>query len=377
MTPEGDTGRVRRVPSLTALRGIAALMVVEHHFTKILLPDLGAAIRPHTGILAGAYLWVDLFFLLSGFVLAHVYAESFRDGTPLREYGNFVVARLARIYPVHIVVLVAFLVVELTARWMNLGEGLSVGPVSGDRSWGAFIVYASLTQILTFSQATAWNEPSWSIGAEWIGYLLLPWVMRPLLRLSTGMGIAVAGASLSALVALEAHFGHLDLAGYPGLTRCVAEMWCGVLLYRVYASGWARRILQADLTFIATSVAVLGILHASRVHVVFVPAAMLLLLSGSSNRAGVARALESRPLVWLGDLSYSVYMVHWLVQTALMDGWAYVLHTRFGVGLTLLEQLYVVLGSTVVVVGLAKGVYERVERPARSFLRSRWSASTR
>lgn len=90
ITPEGiakaqassaggqEGARPSHIGSLTAFRGIAAITVVVYHFSGGFLPEL----RPgdYTAFFSRSYLWVDFFFLLSGFVLAHSYADKFRDG---------------------------------------------------------------------------------------------------------------------------------------------------------------------------------------------------------------------------------------------------------------------------------------------------------
>jgi len=89
--------------SLAGLRAVAALLVVLFHFT-----DGGRAIHNYFGInflIDAGYLGVDIFFVLSGFIIYHVYREQFEERLSKRAWADFLRNRLARIYPVHMVTL--------------------------------------------------------------------------------------------------------------------------------------------------------------------------------------------------------------------------------------------------------------------------------
>ena len=87
------------LPLLTPLRGIAALMVVLFHARLLLFPQWMESIAGHTQLIENGYLWVDLFFILSGLVLAHVYGEAFARSPRTISYGRFLWLRLTRVYP--------------------------------------------------------------------------------------------------------------------------------------------------------------------------------------------------------------------------------------------------------------------------------------
>ena len=104
-------GHFRDIHSLTALRGVAALLVVVYHFSGSFLPALD--LTYHSGIISKFYLWVDFFFLLSGFILVHVYGDRFSAAKTWPTVREFIFARLARIYPLHLAVPMGFLALEL------------------------------------------------------------------------------------------------------------------------------------------------------------------------------------------------------------------------------------------------------------------------
>lgn len=117
--PEARSLERREVRFLTPLRGIAALLVAVFHGLKR-LENLGEAVGEHTAFFERGYLWVDLFFLLSGFVLAHVYADRFAGSINLRSYLSFLRIRFARIYPLHLFALFVYLIL---ARVLSLSVG--------------------------------------------------------------------------------------------------------------------------------------------------------------------------------------------------------------------------------------------------------------
>src|SRR5579862_660023 len=145
---------------LTSLRFVAAMWVVLFHYW----PHLAVAGTPP--LVAKGYLGVECFFVLSGFILCHVYLPSFEAGR--FKYGDFLWARIARIYPLHIATLVAM--------GLMAGVALAAGlPVDPDvLSLPALPANLTLTQAWGLSPVAGWNHPSWSISAEWFAYLSFP-----------------------------------------------------------------------------------------------------------------------------------------------------------------------------------------------------------
>jgi Acyltransferase family len=140
---DNDAGRDRRsspehLASLTPLRGVAALWVVLFHYCWH-FPAVHA--DRYTGAVYKGYLAVDLFFMLSGFVISHVYHGAFARRITVRRYRDFLKARVARIYPLHLTVLSLFVVTALGERAMAFASGRSFGPIPlvGERSLGGFL----------------------------------------------------------------------------------------------------------------------------------------------------------------------------------------------------------------------------------------------
>ena len=208
---------------LTAMRFVAAMWVVSFHYW----PGLGLAMP---NLVAKGYLGVELFFVLSGFILSHVYLRSFGEGRVT--YGGVLWARLARIYPVHLVTLagMAALIAAATAIGLKAGDKVLIG--------SSLPAQLTLTQAWGFAPGGGWNHPSWSISAEWFAYLTFPAFAWAAWRLRARPVVAVLLA-LAVGIALNLGFEHL--AGLP-LTRATIA-WGALRIVPCFALGCAIFLL--------------------------------------------------------------------------------------------------------------------------------------
>ncbi|HEY4136016.1 MAG TPA: acyltransferase [Alphaproteobacteria bacterium] len=359
------TSRPGVLPSLTPLRGIAALWVILYHFTWQYFPQLNS--EPFTQAIAKGYLAVDLFFLLSGFVLTHVYLTSFARRVTPQGYRAFLAARVARIYPLHLFVLALFLLVEIA-----FARGFPSIPLEGPRSFAAFFANIFMLQGLEAGELS-WNYPAWSISLEFIAYLLFPLALPLLWSSARVVRSLVMLVLLAALVWLaqstEDHLNQWD--GPLALLRCLPEFFLGSLAYAIYRSGLLARLFEKDLTLLLAFAGVGLAMHVGAPDLWAVPLFLLLILSAVSNRERAAGFLNVRPLVWLGDVSYSIYLVHGFVQYAM----GRLLPAFFGSddpGLLSFDwSLGLMTGMLVVTFLLSALTYRFVEVRGRSYMRAR------
>src|SRR5690349_10358782 len=151
------------LPALTGIRGVAAWFVVLYHIRL----GLAWALPPEAlAVLSKGYLAVDLFFMLSGFVLWLNYSNRLRAGG-IGTAPAFLLRRIARIWPLHLVMLagaIAFvLAVAATGR-----------EPSDHYPWGELPLHLLLIQNWGFTNALTWNDPAWSISCELAAYMMLP-----------------------------------------------------------------------------------------------------------------------------------------------------------------------------------------------------------
>ena len=146
---------------LDALRGLAACLVVLHH------SPFCYGEQP-VSLVANSYLFVDFFFLLSGFVMCHAYGQRILSGMSMRDY---VVLRLGRLYPLHLFMLLA------TVAYTGLKAALFAYGFGNEQDFShnhgfSFITNVLLVHSLGLHEELTWNTPSWSISVEFYTYLV-------------------------------------------------------------------------------------------------------------------------------------------------------------------------------------------------------------
>ncbi len=287
---------------LTALRFAAALWVVAYHYW----PDLGLAEAQTPRLIAKGYLGVELFFVLSGFILCHVYLTPFGEGR--FRYGPFLWARLARIYPLHLATLVGIGLMGGAA----LAAGFTISHPVLD--WPSLPANLLLVQAWGLAPQAAWNHPSWSISAEWSAYLSFPAFAWVAWRLRARPNLAVA----LALVLLFALYAAYERATGQLLTRATIA-WgplrilpCfayGCAVWLLWRSGVVRSRREAKLGAAAAAAALLASVLAGAPDAAIVAACGGLILALAGLTSTGSRLLSGPAGVYLGEISFAVYMV--------------------------------------------------------------------
>lgn len=291
---------------LTVLRGIAAIWVVLHHAFF----SLEGVELPNNNLLAQViergWLGVDLFFILSGFILSHSYNEklSFRSPSTI---WNFVVKRFARIYPAHIFVLCLFGVIVSSAMLLGIfHDTQSIYTTSN------FLTQALMLNGLGLFPSEGWNVATWSISSEFFAYMLFPFSLLAL----KGVNCHVRAATFIALlicinIGASVYFnsGEQYMLGFEfALLRVLSEFLMGMGLYRIYLYKNLRGI-----ALVLTGLGLLGIffqgLIENRFYDFMYSLYFILLILGLGNIE-----LKRVPFFsYLGEISYSLYLVHSLV----------------------------------------------------------------
>lgn len=339
---------------LTGARGVAAWLVVLYHVRQSLaLPDGVIA------ALAKGYLAVDFFFLLSGFVIWATYAERIREGR-WAAVPDFLLRRIARIWPLHLVML-AF-AVGIALLLVATGRPLDPRFDFTDLPAHILLVQNWRGPLTADGRALDWNDPAWSISCELFAYLLFPaFAMLVDWRKWPSAGIVAAITALVALMAGVMAWNGLTTIGQDiarfGLLRCVVEFCCGTGI----AALWVRyRDTPSVPVAIGVAVALLGVAtfltgaisETASMPVAF--AATLFALAVVANARG--NPLASRPLHYLGEISFATYLSHSLLWKAYKL--AFVADIDAVPWPTMAMFLLVVLVASI-------GLYHLVERPAQ------------
>jgi peptidoglycan/LPS O-acetylase OafA/YrhL len=266
-----------------------------------------------SALFRSGFLFVDFFFVLSGFVIAGAYQQRLANGFPLRD---FMVLRLGRIYPLHAFILAVFVAQELVFVLFQ-PEGWSLRePFSGDRSLGMLLLTALLLHGFLEPYPHIWSAQSWSIAVEIWLYLAIAtaWGIRGV-RAWRAAGLLAAAALIALSWPDLVHWG--TPVSYQ-LMRGICGFGLGVVCWQIWLrwGGWVRTMPTAIATFAECLVVAIICLAISWFPVGFglidlIFAAAVLLFA--ADRGLVSRLLAAPPMVWLGVLSYSIYMVHPLV----------------------------------------------------------------
>jgi peptidoglycan/LPS O-acetylase OafA/YrhL len=358
-----------RLPSLTGLRIFAALAVYASHIG----PPHGSP-QILDNLFEAGYSGVTIFFVLSGFVLAVNYFDEFK-GLRLVPAWNFFVARLARLYPLYLLILL-----YLVVRQHALGI-----PIDG---W-----WRNALAIQTWNQhvevAYSFDSPAWSIGVEFFLYACFPLLVPLMARLRGPRSILISAAAVAA--AMFAHAAIFVASGHgwlPWSDSNSAHRWLyrtpltrlgdfalGILAARLFVVVGRERLARFPGAILAAASALAIVLLMCWSGLLFsawswdvayaVPATLLIFGLATAPRGGLARFLSVPAIVLLGEASYAFYLVHFPMISFLGAGsWAN--------AMTPTELIYevMILGA---IIAMAIGLHIGFELPARRTLRRRLS----
>jgi peptidoglycan/LPS O-acetylase OafA/YrhL len=322
------------------------------------------------GLIADGYLGVDLFFTLSGFILAHVYLTNVEDGR--FGYGGFLKNRIARVYPMHLAALAAMIGLFVAASALGAGVGSPDAFKLSDLPAHLLMIHAWGT-----TEAVGWNFPSWSISAEWAAYLLFPLVAAFVVKTQRWSGAVTAGA-LALCVASFWGLSNLhhvlpgvgrdfsQMTAQIGALRILPSFLLGVALYafgRNHAApkSWAWPIVAVSAGWVI-AVTMLNWWEG----LTWFGLAGLLYGLAETSRHKIDAPMSSRVFVFLGAASYALYMIHLPVDIV----WFHALE-RFGITETsdLTLRIGAMVGVFVVCIIASVFAYLMIEEPARKWIR--------
>ena len=364
----------QRFEALDSWRGVCALLVALFH-----LPLAGPI--GENAFVRGSFLFVDFFFVLSGFVIAHSCTEKVRTGHGL---AQFMVTRFGRLFPLHAFMLAAFVGFELVRMAIpSLAGGQA--PFTGAFSLDTLPADLALLHGLGIHDQLSWNAPSWSISTELFAYIFF------------GIAVLLLGKRSLVLFSLAVIAGPLILfthspdfmdATYDlGFVRCLFGFSAGVLTQALLPgkidSGPKTRealwtwtfaeltIIGAVILFISTAAANAGGLLA--------PLLFALAVALFAHEGGyISRLMKTRPLLLLGTISYSIYLTHIFVQSRMMNA-ARILENRFVEGILKDSGEGVFYSSAVAIpaimlmaaltIAASYVTYRLIEAPGRDFFK--------
>ncbi|WP_269504032.1 acyltransferase family protein [Burkholderia sp. IMCC1007] len=357
----------KTIASLEGLRGCAALLVVIFHIQFAF---------PGAHWFEGGYLAVDLFFVLSGFVIATAYGDRISDGASWR---TFMIRRFGRLYPAQLVASVAMYAV-LNGCIRSFGYLVTANPPSATPA--DIFAVVTMTQGMPIYYRVVGLPVTWSTSCEFFVYMLfaaLCVTVHGRIRVAIFSALAIVGyvaAIVASIVKTSciSDGGCFDLFVGYGWARCFAGFFLGSIMayYRdkPFLSSLERPLTQ----WLALAIAVAIMLLCARAYrgvslsvaAFGAPCAFAILVASLSHDSGpVARLFSLRPFQWLGEVSYSVYLTHGIFRVPLNY---LALHTTHPA----------LLGSTFILVSYfaAQAMHMLIEKPCRERIYS-WSNSIR
>jgi peptidoglycan/LPS O-acetylase OafA/YrhL len=284
---------------LDALRGLAATLVILFHVNW----------NNHvTGshFVRHAFLFVDLFFILSGFIISSVYFERIRT---TGDAARFMTLRLFRLYPLHLTTLLLLVAIE-GSKYVAARHGLMTehDQFAYERTVPAIFANLFFLQGSGILTSLSWNTPSWSISCEIFAYLMfacfgiLGWLRK-------GLIAWLAFPVTCGYLYIAITHGTLNVTFDIGTIRCVCGFCLGMIIAGLprprFPSVIALTSSAAAIFFIATQDGVFDF------TVIAIFAALIYALQ--EDDCYVANWLHARAFAFLGQVSFSIYMVHYIV----------------------------------------------------------------
>jgi peptidoglycan/LPS O-acetylase OafA/YrhL len=353
------------IRSLTGLRGYAALLVFISHMYENLLKsgfDLPVPLLIQRLFLMGGR-QVDIFFVLSGFIMTLIYKDWFAPGVTARSYWKFQSRRFARVYPLHffmLTILVGLVVGAMLFKW-NTAFGLD------NYNFAALPYFYTLTQAWGIVDPGIWNAPAWSVSVEAAAYLVFPFFIRYTWELGKSrpwtvfIVLAVAGYLANTDTFNEA----ISFLGFPPpqIIRGLTEFALGCVTVHFMQSrtaAWLQTPLGAFAALAGLAVCFALTADLSFMVAVFTVPLLLALLGDTP----LTRIFDNKPVWFLGEISFSIYLGHFLFTSAshriISQAWM-----KTGTGPLILG----ILGTIALVLLLSTLTFYTVERPGRDLLR--------
>jgi peptidoglycan/LPS O-acetylase OafA/YrhL len=329
----GETASASQVRFLVldSWRGVCALLVALLHF-----PTSSAISQ--SAFVGGAYLFVDFFFVLSGFVIASSYGGRLDEP---KKVARFALVRFGRLYPLHLFMLLAFVAFELLRLMLPQLRGAGAAPFTEDNSIGSLVANLLLLQGTGLEDRLTWNGPSWSISTEFFAYLFFAAVV--FVARKRAWAVLACAAVVGPLVLLR-FADTMDVSYDFGLVRCLYGFSIGALLSwfqhdrlveaRRDAGQGTDRLIWTLLELAMIAVIALFVVDFSdNKGGIAAPLLFAVALYVFAHEGGwVSSLLRTRPMLTLGALSYSIYMVHIFVQGRMINV-AGLVDRKFGLGL--------------------------------------------
>jgi peptidoglycan/LPS O-acetylase OafA/YrhL len=359
----------RRFVVLDSWRGISALLVALHN-----------ADCSNVSFLKESWLFVDLFFVLSGFVITYAYMDKLRAGP---EVGTYMLRRFGRLWPLHFVLLVALVGLEGTKVVLSSLSETTIPAFQNGNSIASILQNILLIQAIGVHSEVSWNIPSWTISTEFWTYLIFGMIclvfpkQRPPMLLMGGIALFAAAIIVWCVPNFLGSNTHFVLL------RCIYGFFVGHLVYRAWTNG-PSHVRFAGILEVAMIFLIVVFVSTTRGNIFSMVAPVVFGLAVwlfAYERGLLSVLLTRRLFTGLGTLSYSIYMIHWPVLIVIARVQSVILSSlkRYQIPTGSVDvlrttvcdnswRMYAALALyLLIVVGAATVTFKFVEQPGRRF----------
>jgi peptidoglycan/LPS O-acetylase OafA/YrhL len=355
---------MNEIKPLTGIRGVAAMLVVAYHLlVKGMISDLGqkGIAVDFPAFLHKGYVGVDLFFVLSGFLLSHIYERTFDDGVRRTDYVRFLIRRIARIYPAYICIMALSVVRHIIS-------------VHDQQNFHMSVVDIAANLLMIQAWWPGFNTTlgvSWSLSAELFAYITMPFMLLGMYRtMRSGakaitVVVVVCIACLQLMIALNDN-KTIDITSPPFcILRALADFYLGVAaVHCIRQFEFAQKLVASSYFVVLSTVVAVLLLEWSNQDIFIIISFVILVASLSGGAAAANFMYGNRIVYFLGEISYSVYLIHTLLIAS-----AYMIEARlsqFGWPLAVSLSCVTAVG---LIIAAASASYFVIERPARELFR--------
>lgn len=296
---------------LDLMRFVASVAIVAHHSREYLIPVADRARRMSTRT-GGLALFVDLFFVISGFVIAYVYSNRLKS---LQDCIGFMQRRIGRLVPLHWLTLAISILI-----WVAISRHVSHVNHAQDFSPVCVADTALLTHsVISCGNGNYFNGQSWSISAEMFMYLLFP-VMLIVSNLRRWLPLLISASILIAIGAYHTYLGSFPFFSWEmpsGVLRALPSFLFGITLFNYRHKTKAIRLAR-PLLLLTTVLMILAMLFDAPTFLTLLMVYLSALFTVASDVQGTISPFVKRTAP-LGQLTYSIYLWHGMFILVIMN----------------------------------------------------------
>jgi peptidoglycan/LPS O-acetylase OafA/YrhL len=370
--PGAPPNSSKQIDSLTGLRGYVVLAVLFYHIIALkghhldFGYDMGIGryvSEPFHTIASFGYYGVDVFFILSGFVIAYTYAAYLKGHLLTRRFLVYLSLRIARLYPAHLAAITALIVMAATGIWNS--------PLADIKALPYHLTFTYAWWLYPEQYGETWNLPSWSISAEFFSYICFPFLIivfsNPKTTIRQYIGIAVC-------LCFWAYLIGTPISGMKVSLRAFVNFSLGYIAHRIYLqmprhdSGalWAFGGIGLLLLISALTGDIVVLITSFCIFATVLGLACMNPYARSSKLASLI--FENRLIVYTGLISYSIYIIQFPCFVFL--NWLIATHFSSLIDTVQTDQVTLALCIGLVVAFIfacASGLYFLIEKPILAY----------